>query len=159
MVSGLNNFSSTYPKQPVQLLANLGYDNNRINSYQDTGSNIILDSVLGIKYKIIDQNREEQISFYQSVDTDGITALYKNEYALPLLYYVPHNAVNLETDSEKSGIYNQRELIKALNGNPDILQYTTTYSKDADGCTVVEISDNKYQVDLFKDNEQINFFF
>lgn len=156
---GLTIFSSTYPKQPVQLLANLGYDNNRINSYQDTGSNIILDSVLGIKYKIIDQNREEQISFYQSVDTDGITALYKNEYALPLLYYVPHNAVNLETDSEKSGIYNQRELIKALNGNPDILQYTTTYSKDADGCTVVEISDNKYQVDLFKDNEQINFSF
>mgnify|MGYP000906996212 FL=1 len=150
---GLTIFASTYPKQPVQLFANLGYDNNGINSYQNTGSNIIMDSLFGIKYKILDQNREEQVSFYDAKETDGITALYENKYALPLLYFVPDNAETFQTYSNDTSFTNQRNLIKVLNGEPEMLQPTDFYSNNSVGCTVVEVSNNKFQVDLLAEDQ------
>ncbi|MGI6580051.1 MAG: YfhO family protein [Saccharofermentanales bacterium] len=152
---GLTIFASTYPKQPVQLFAHLGYDNNGINSYQNTGSNIILDSLFGIKYKILDQKREEQVSFYEAKETDGVTALYENKYALPLLYFVPDAdaAETFQTNPDITSFSNQRNLIKVLGGEPEMLQAVNYYSDNSAGCTVIEISDKKFQVDLLAEDQ------
>lgn len=156
---GLTVFSSTYPEKPVQLIANLGYDNNGINSYQNTGSNIILDSVFGLKYKILDQTREEQLSFYEPVSTDGLTALYKNNYALPLLYLVPNQAVNFSSNASNTSFVNQKNLISSLGGDSDLLQSTISSISDYSGCTVTETVNNKYQVDLIDNSEEAVFSF
>ncbi|HHT25215.1 MAG TPA: YfhO family protein [Clostridiaceae bacterium] len=150
---GLTIFASTYPEQPVQLFANLGYDNNGINSYQNTGSNIIMDSLFGIKYKILDSSRKEQVSFYEAKDTDGITALYENEYALPLLYFVPDTVETFQTNADDTSFINQRNLINALGGESEMLQATDSYSNDSVGCTIIKISDNKFQVDLLNEDK------
>ncbi|NLJ70202.1 MAG: YfhO family protein [Clostridiaceae bacterium] len=150
---GLTIFASTYPKQPVQLFANLGYDNNGINSYQNTGSNIIMDSLFGIKYKILDQNREEQVSFYEAKETDGITALYENKYALPLLYFVPDTAESFQTYAGDMSFANQRNLINVLGGDPEMLQATGYFSNNSNGCSIFEVSNNKFQVDLLAEDQ------
>ena len=155
---GLTIFASTYPEQPVQLFAHLGYDNNGINSYQNTGSNIIMDSLFGIKYKILDQAREEQVSFYKEKDTDGITFFYENKYALPLLYFVPDTVETFQTNADAPSFVNQRHLIDALGGDSEILQATDFYSNHSAGCTVMDVSNNNFQVDLLAE-EQAEFSF
>lgn len=143
---GITIFASTYPEKPVQFFKNLGYDNNAINSYQNIGSNIILDSIFGLKYKITDQNRQEQVSFYNPISSDDITVLYENNYALPILYYLPSQIGNLFLSDEVSSFDNQRSLIQAMGGDPNILQNLHYQVANTVACSIEESSKNTYQI-------------
>lgn len=143
---GLTIFASTYPEIPVQFFNNLGYDNNGINSYQNTGSNIVLDSIFGLKYKITDADRQEQVSFYHQQNADGITVLHQNAYALPLLYYLPSQIGNLYLSENLSSFDNQRSLIQAMGGDKDILLNINYQIGNTVGCSVQEKAKNKYTI-------------
>lgn len=143
---GLTIFASTYPEDPVQFFANLGYDSNDINSYQNTGSNIILDSLFGLKYKITGENRQEQVSFYRLLESDDQTALYQNDFSLPLLYFVPHQARNLGLHSGAASFENQDSLIKILGGEEGMLKRQAFNIGQGIGNEILSLSDNEFSI-------------
>ncbi len=159
---GLTVFASTYPKAPVQFFKKIGYDNNGINSYQNTGSNIIMDSLFGLNYKMTSNERCEQISFYDELSRDEFLTLYKNPYALPLIYYVPNSAYNLMLSEDTTALANQRSFIQALGGDPGIL-----VSNDIDismglGNTTEKLNMNRFKIDQesgFSGSRNISFDF
>ncbi|NLJ95114.1 MAG: YfhO family protein [Clostridiaceae bacterium] len=143
---GLTVFASTYREEPVQFFSKLGYDNNGINSYQNTGSNIIVDSLLGLEYKITSPTRDEQTSFYNLIDEDDQTKLYKNLYALPLLYEVPSTAINFSLDENKTAFENQKKWINLLSGNEEMLQIIDPELTLGLGNQIEHLGNNEYSI-------------
>ncbi len=143
---GITVFASTYPEEPVQFFKKIGYDNNGINSYQNTGSNIILDSIFGLHYKMVNKDRDEQNSFYDKVGEEGDAILYKNKYALPIFYYVPRQMNDLHLSDQISSMNNQKSLIKALGGNQDMLRIIDPELSLGLGNQVTNQMNNKYSI-------------
>ncbi|MDD4461907.1 MAG: YfhO family protein [Eubacteriales bacterium] len=83
---GLSIFSSTMPTKPVKMFQNLGYHSNGINSYKYEGSNIVLDSLFGLRYLIQRSVPTIEMDLWQlDLSTEHID-IYQNPYALPLGY-------------------------------------------------------------------------
>ena len=153
-------FASTYPEEPVHFFANLGYDSNDINSYQNTGSNIVMDSLLGLKYKITAENRQEQVSFYELVDQDEHTALYENQNSLPLLYFISRQASMLSLSSETTSFNNQSSLVKILGGDDGILKQQALSFNLGLGNQISALADNEFSVkkeDGFSDQRSMSY--
>lgn len=95
--NGLTIFSSTFPKKPVRSLAALGYANNGINSFQYYGSTPVVDSLMGICYRI--QRGEMGIDerFLQKVEESGTVSVWENPQALPIAYGVPETVLERKT--------------------------------------------------------------
>lgn len=157
---GLTIFASTYPEEPVHFFANLGYDSNDINSYQNTGSNIVMDSLLGLKYKITAENRQEQVSFYELVDQDEHTALYENQNSLPLLYFISRQASMLSLSSETTSLNNQSSLVKILGGDDGTLRQQALSINLGLGNQISALADNEFSVkkeDGFSDQRSMSY--
>ena len=155
---GLTIFASTYREEPVEFFENLGYDSNSINSYQNTGSNIIMDSILGIEYKITAVDRDEQISFYNLIDEDDQTILYQNPYVLPMIYAIPDSAVNINLNGNISALKNQKSLIQAFSGNQDMLEIVDPKLSLGLGNQIGNLSGNKYSVKKESDYDGERYF-
>lgn len=83
---GLSIFSSTMPTKPVKMFQNLGYHSNGINSYKYEGSNIVLDSLFGLRYLIQRSVPTIEMDLWQLYLSTEQIDIYENPYALPLGY-------------------------------------------------------------------------
>lgn len=159
---GITIFASTYPEEPVQLFKEIGYDNNGINSYQNTGSNIILDSIFGLKYKIVKNERNEQVSYYEELQKDDFTTLYENPYALSLIFEVPNQASNTMLSVDSTAFKNQKTLIQTLGGDPSMLEIKGVDVSLGLGNTTEKSNPHRFQVNKesgFKGQRNISFDF
>ncbi len=89
--NGFTIFSSTFPKTPVKAIANYGYPNNGINSFQYCGSTPIMNSILGIDYLISKEKANITDKTLELTYTKDNLHVYKNPYALPLVFMSSHN--------------------------------------------------------------------
>lgn len=84
--NGLTIFSSTVPHDPVKYMGKLGYANNGINSYQYTGGNPVIDSLLGLRYVVHRDGAQIKDGLYEQVLTDGPIQVWENRQALPIAF-------------------------------------------------------------------------
>ncbi|MEA4890171.1 MAG: YfhO family protein [Clostridiaceae bacterium] len=117
--NGLSIFSSTMPTKPVTMFANLGYHSNGINSYKYEGSDLLLDSLFGIKY-IIRRSNSIQYQYLQSIVKTDELEVFRNPYALSLGYV---GLPELEDWHSSGGdpFSAQNRLVTALTGGSDVL--------------------------------------
>ncbi len=91
---GFTIFSSTFPKTPVKAIANFGYPNNGINSFQYCGSTPIMNSIFGIDYLISKEKAHITDRTLELAYANDQLYVYKNPYALPLVFMSSQNILN-----------------------------------------------------------------
>lgn len=116
---GLSIFSSTSPMRPVEMLENLGYNSNGINSYVYEGSTAILDSLLGIKYLIYRSINIEESLYRQTAAADKFR-VFTNPYALSLGFQAPNELKKFHS-SGSNPFDAQNNLMAGICGIKDIL--------------------------------------
>ena len=113
---GLTLFASTSPEKPVKLFKDIGCFSNGINSYKYDGSNIVLDSLFGIRYLILrnhDYWREN--TRHLVLSNEEVHAL-ENPYALNLGYKVSSDLLHYDSEGENP-LENQNRLLKSMDPN------------------------------------------
>ncbi len=123
-LNGLTIFSSTYPAKPVKFFNNLGFPSNGINSYQYDSSNILLDSLFGIRYlmRTTDVRTWPKDPVRTLITEEEQVQLYQNTEALPLLYWVPKQAHDLQINEASYYYENQNKLATSLGASENIWQ-------------------------------------
>lgn len=113
-LKGLTLFASTSPEKPVRFFKELGLFSNGINSYKYDGSNIVLDSLFGIRYLIL-RNKDywQDANRYLVLSNDDVEAL-ENPYALNLGYKVSPDVLYYDSAGENP-LDNQNRLLRAMD--------------------------------------------
>ena len=113
-LKGLTLFDSTVPEKPVRFFKELGLFSNGINSYKYDGSNIVLDSLFGIRYLIL-RNKDywQDSNRYLVLSNDDVEAL-ENPYALNLGYKVSSGVLHYDSAGENP-LENQNRLLCAMD--------------------------------------------
>ena len=132
-LNGLSGSTSTLNKKVIDYLAEMGYSSRSNHSnYSDT--NIVGDSLLGIKYILSDGKKVVEPKYKLIyTDPDDSTVIYQNPYALPLAYTVNSDYTSFDFKSAS----NPFELMNIMCGSM------------LDGKSTANIfRSNKYQVSL-----------
>ena len=175
---GISNFNSISNAKVINLVDNLGLKNND-NSYSYQYSDLLTDSLLGIKYFIVsndNSNPQFNENYYRSdLSYDSITKnnapfkILKNKYTFPIVM-VSKKPSNIQLNS--SALENQNKLFNSLTDNhtslfqpvfwpvaklKNVTQTGTTYHKIKDDREVKIIFDftcetnNTYYLELSPD--------
>lgn len=120
-MDGLTIFSSSLRKAGVQFIADLGYSNNGINSYQYGPSNILMDRLLGIHRLYLRDNKFPVSALRRKVGEQDGVSLYESD-ALPLAFRVHPDADQQYLPIPQNAHGNQNDLMRALFGVNQILQ-------------------------------------
>lgn len=156
--SGINYFLSLYNKNVFDFFSKIGITNH-INDTTYNEGTIILDSILGIKYRIL---KNKEIPYYELINevdrlggqdiTYGIITeniyTYYNKYALNLGYIVNDDIKKIKLDGNP--LYNQNLILKTMSNTQDILVEQK-----------VNKEDNNYKIDknnslVFIDTRTLN---
>ncbi|MDO5049558.1 MAG: YfhO family protein [Actinomycetaceae bacterium] len=89
--NGVNLFSSTFTQEPLQLLQNVGFSSNGLNSFTYNGTKP-LDSFFGVKYVFMRDKRWEQPRDYSTYYDKSSLLVYENPDVLPQAFFVNQSA-------------------------------------------------------------------
>lgn len=155
-LGGISVFSSTYPKEPTEAMAQLGFPTNHINSFEYRTQNAFIDSLLGVKYVIACYEKDKEVApdlsqLRQLWLENGETKVYLNPYALPLTYFASSDVVYcslMEGDSFEA----QESLARSILGDNSrmVFEYCTPTIESSPSCKVNNVSSQemmKLQVD------------
>ena len=112
--NGITHYSSTLNKAVMDFSSRTGfrrYAPYRILYWE--GSDISMDSLLGIKYLVSAGGTSKP---YIQVFSENNYTVYENPYALPLLFTASEDLLDSEVDKEKSGFELQNQIFSALAG-------------------------------------------
>lgn len=118
---GLSVFASSNPYNTVSFMGNMGYAINGVNSYLYHSFIAPIDSLMGIKYVILDKqlSSHPQLKQVGSTTTGSTTRyIYENPYALPLAF-MADPAVRQWIPTDYDPIDSQNTLFQRLTGNAD----------------------------------------
>lgn len=145
-LGGISVFSSTYPKEPTEAMAQLGFPTNHINSFEYRTQNAFIDSLLGVKYVIACYEKDKEVApdlsqLRQLWLENGETKVYLNPYALPLTYFASSDVVYcslMEGDSFEA----QESLARSILGDNSrmVFEYCTPTIESSPSCTVSNVS-------------------
>lgn len=162
---GISHSSSTMNTPVLKMLKSLGYGmQGHYTKY--TGSTVLTDSLLGIKYLMYKPNEikpavdpkevnrqkyenELKLPYYgynevfTADDTDSEISVYENPYALAIGYMADNDILETVLDS-KDPIVNQEKLLKGLTGEGTTSVYNRLYSyySDTVNCTTSTTGDH-----------------
>lgn len=120
---GVSEFTSTFNKGSIVFLKKLGFVSRSQSSKYYQGNEVV-DSILGIKYVIGEGPNDkgelkDNVSYYydSTYIEDGNMYIYKNPYALPLMYCVDNNIKSVSVDADiKSPFYFTEYLVGSMIG-------------------------------------------
>ena len=118
--NGITHYSSTLSNNVMTFLQKTGfrrYPPYRILYWE--GSDIAMDSLLGIKYLVSDWNIAKP---YKPVFTENQYTVYENPYALPVMFTASKDILDIDLSREKAGFELQNKIFSALVGE-DIAIY------------------------------------
>ncbi len=118
---GISVFSSTIAEKPVDLLDELGLYSNGINSYVYSGSTLITDSLLGIRYLIYRELNVEEKLYMKVSESDELDVL-KNPYSLSPGFMVGSDIISFKSSIGRDPLDSQRLLFEAISGVEDVIQ-------------------------------------
>ena len=141
---GLTVFASSNPYNTVKFMGSMGYAINGVNSYLYHSFVAPIDSLLGLKYVILETPlaSHQQLQQIGSTTTGNTTRyIYENPYALPLGYMVKPT-VRQWIPTEYDPITSQNTLFKRMTGN-NVDTYTVhPVTVAADSTGIATISEN-----------------
>lgn len=112
--NGVSHYSSTLNRSVMDFLSRTGfrrYAPYRILYWE--GSDIAMDSLLGIKYLITAGGTNKP---YTALFTENERTVHENPYALPLAFTASKDILDAQVDSEMSGFELQNQIFSALTG-------------------------------------------
>ncbi|MDD4414353.1 MAG: YfhO family protein [Oscillospiraceae bacterium] len=119
---GMTVFASSSPKNLTEFLGFIGYAGNGVNSHLYKSFVPMVDSLLGIKYIILDSARSSELSndpylkyLEQIKYQDQIYTIYENTKALPLGYFV-ESSISDWNPSKYAPFTSQNDLYARLTG-------------------------------------------
>ncbi len=116
---GVTHFGSIQDDNSLDFIYSMGLTGNIASTiYNSSESNIFSDSLLGIKYLLVQQG-DPVPSGYEptSIEKNGIT-VYQNPYAFPIAFLLPDaESYNIESDDN---IYFQNDVFQLLKGDDTI---------------------------------------
>ena len=113
--NGISHYSSTLNNNLLTFLPDVGF-RRHIPHYRilyAEGSDIAMDSLLGIKYLISGNSINKP---YSKVFSHGSHTVFQNSYELPIMFTASKNILNMPPFTEKSGFTFQNEMFSALTG-------------------------------------------
>lgn len=162
-LKGLTLFASTTPEEPVRFFKELGLFSNGINSYKYDGSNILLDSLFGIRFLILrDKNHWQEHMRSLVLSNEDIEA-YENPFALAIAYGASEDLLQFESFSSNP-LENQNRLVKAIDPEADSIFTPVELEIDSSyGANLYPYDDGNNIFSFAKDEEdsssQLNFSF
>lgn len=112
--NGVTVFTSTFAKQQMQMMRDLGLSTNGINSYSLNPTKP-LDSFFGVKYLMDREKDRPKTVDYQTYYEGSELKVYENPNALPQAFFVKSSAA--DWNSEKAGaLENQSAMYRAAFG-------------------------------------------
>ena len=111
--NGITHYSSTLSKNVMNFLPRVGFRYYPYRFLYWEGSDIAMDSLLGIKYLVSAGGTSKP---YIQIFSENNYTVYENPYALPLLFTASKDLLDTEVDKEKSGFELQNQIFSALAG-------------------------------------------
>ncbi len=113
-LNGLTLFASTTAEAPVSFFKELGFFSNGINSYKYDGSNIVMDSLFGIRYLILRNKSHWQENTRELIMSNDDIDVYENPFALSIGFAASSDIKFYNTHYENP-LENQNQLVQAID--------------------------------------------
>lgn len=151
---GLTNSTSTLNERTIQFLHRMGLlAKDHWSRYE--GSNLTLDSLLGIKYLVTTNTRKPHEQYLRLEDAPAF--IYENPYALPIAYAVSECLNELQLGSIHEPLARQNAMVGAMLGEDPAAIYLpltpstetfeqveVNYIEDTDGTVYTELAARYY---------------
>ncbi len=134
---GLTTFASSNPHTTTLFMGDIGYAINGVNSYLYHSFVAPSDSLLGLKYIILDfkLSNNAHLKFLESVTYKGETRyIYENTTALPVGYFAD-NDIRQYKGKDYSPFYNQEALYERITGYAQDIYRPLTMEPFSEGST------------------------
>ena len=141
---GLTVFASSNPYNTVKFMGDMGYAINGVNSYLYHSFVAPIDSLMGLKYVVLENplSSHRQLQQIGSTTTGGTSRyIYENPYALPLGYMVKPS-IKQWLPTEYNPIASQNTLFSKLTGNSDETYTIHPVRVAADSIGIASVSEN-----------------
>ncbi len=127
-IRGLSNSTSTLNAKQIEFLQDMGYAS-KSHWSKYLGGTPVSDSLLGVKYLLANDTDELNPLWGEAIWTDeeNLTAVYKNEYALPLGYMVSSGVSEVEFDRYDSPFERMNELVTKMLGEEETVELFKPY--------------------------------
>ena len=112
--NGLSHYSSCEKKEYIKYMGKLGFRDNGNWSFYDSGSTTFVDCLFGIKYILSQYNTTGKP--YERIYKGEEYHIFKNGYALPLLFTADKNVEDLDYNLVKDTFKFQNEIADSVNG-------------------------------------------
>ncbi|NLB04697.1 MAG: YfhO family protein [Fastidiosipila sp.] len=135
--NGMSLFASPFPQASIDFFSDLGYPTNGVNSFQYKESTIVMDSLLGIEYLIVRQDRIFDDRTRTEISRGEETRLLRNHHVLPFGFFATQEAAYLDEEwmpEEAPDVQNR--LLSALSGSPGALAIDYFRPWEMEGCYV-----------------------
>ena len=111
--NGITHYSSTLNKDVMSFLPRAGFRYYPYRFLYWEGSDVSMDSLLGIKYLV---SADEMHKPYSPVFENGAYTVYENPYALPIMFTASPAVMEADLSDEKGGFEFQNKIFSALTG-------------------------------------------
>ncbi len=166
-INGLSNSSSTLNASVIKLLEQLGYAS-KSHWSKYLGGTPVSDSLLGIKYLILDEATNQYLYHMTAYDDENNYRTYDNPYAMSIAYAVSNKLTDFKADSYSSPMELMNAIVTLMLGEENTVEIfkpveivdTQTYNCSESYSTghrrytkSVEGSDSKLTFTLRADNK------
>ena len=111
--NGITHYSSTLNKDVMSFLPRAGFRYYPYRFLYWEGSDVSMDSLLGIKYLV---SADQMHKPYSPVFDNGTYTVYENPYALPIMFTASPAVMEADLYDEKGGFEFQNQIFSALTG-------------------------------------------
>ncbi len=146
---GVTTFASSNPYETTVLMGDLGYAINGVNSYLYNDYVVAADSLMGIRYIVLDENigDHDQLTLVETITEQDVNRyIYRNETALSVGVYAT-DAVRDYVSQKYAPFTAQESLYSALVGQQENLYDSLLLDSQSPSSTIGGSSFVKYQSD------------
>lgn len=111
--NGITHYSSTLNKDVMDFLPRVGFRYYPYRFLYWEGSDVSMDSLLGIKYLV---TAGQMYKPYSPVFENGAYTVYKNPYALPIMFTASPAVIKADLSDKTGGFEFQNKIFSALTG-------------------------------------------
>lgn len=134
----MSTFSSTAYAHITELYGLLGLEHST-NAYAINGATPVVYSLFNVKYLLTNEHMVENDIFTYYTGSDG-EFIYKNNYALPVAYYVPSDFNTTVKLKKNDPFENQNMILYQATGIDGVLE-EISFTKSGTGVTIENITD------------------
>lgn len=149
---GISIFSSMSSDRVAKMMARYGFHSNDVNSYEYSGTTMIMDAILGLKYKVR-RSGDDNERIHEMIYQQGNVRVFQNQDALSIGVWAPYEAkpyLSLGLNAVEA----QAGLAEALTGTKDLFHPNQIQNMGAENATISSVDGAKFTIDYPNKNLQ-----